>query len=75
MSPVLAAALILVAAAVAAFGLRGRLRRWRTVRRLKRAELEVADAVADGRLAPVTGETLLQHLEGLRRALADGRES
>jgi hypothetical protein len=75
MTPAVAAALILVAAAAAAVGLRGRLRRWRTVRRLKRAELEVEDAVADGRLARVTGETLLQHLEGLRRALAGGRGS
>ena len=70
-----AALVVVLAAAAAAIAWRGRLRQWRTVRRLKRAELEVADAVADGRLAPVTGETLLQHLEGLRRALADGRES
>ena len=75
MNPALAASLILVATVAAAFGLRGRLRRWRMVRRLKGAELEVADAVADGRLARVTGETLLQHLEGLRRAVADGQES
>lgn len=75
MNPALATSLILVATVAAAFGLRGRLRRWRMVRRLKGAELEVADAVADGRLARVTGETLLQHLEGLRRAVADGQES
>jgi len=48
------------------------LRRRRWVRRLERAEKGVAAAVADGRIASLTGEALLQHLEGLRRVAGGG---
>ncbi|MEJ2581102.1 MAG: hypothetical protein P8127_05595 [Acidobacteriota bacterium] len=48
--------------------LRGVVRRIRLVRRLERAEGRVEEAMADGRLATATGEALLQHLDGLRRA-------
>jgi hypothetical protein len=44
------------------------------LRRLDRAESVVADAMADGRLAIATGEALLQHLDGLRRACIRGGE-
>jgi hypothetical protein len=66
---------LLVALVVAAVdALLGPLRRRRTVRRLERAESEVAEAVEGGRLARPTGEALLQHLEGLRRSIVGGRE-
>ena len=65
----------LLAASVVAVvdALLGPLRRRRTVRQLERAEAEVTEALADGRLARITGEALLQHLEGLRRSIAGGR--
>jgi hypothetical protein len=44
------------------------LRRIRLARRLERAEGRVEEAMADGRLAAATGEALMQHLDGLRRA-------
>jgi hypothetical protein len=69
----MAAALLVAGAAAAAAVLRAPLRRWLTVRRLERAESEVAEAVEGGRLARATGEALLQHLEGLRRSIAGGR--
>ena len=49
--------------------------RWRRRRRLTRlmaAAAEVGAAVSDGRLPRSTGEALLQHLEGLRKACAGG---
>lgn len=75
MNAALTALLVIGAAASAAAALRGAVRRWRTVRRLERVETEVAAAVAEGRLGRPTGEALLQHLEGLRRSIAGGRES
>jgi hypothetical protein len=60
--------------AVGAVVLRGLMRRLKLLRRLDRAESVVADAMADGRLAIATGEALLQHLDGLRRACIRGGE-
>ena len=48
--------------------LAGLVRRIRLARRLERAESRVEEAIADGRLTTATGEALLQHLDGLRRA-------
>ena len=62
------------AVAVGALVFRGLVRRLRLLRRLERAESVVADAMADGRLATSTGEALLQHLDGLRRACVRGGE-
>jgi type II secretory pathway pseudopilin PulG len=62
---------VLVAGAVAA---RSPLRRARRLRALRRAEETIEGAIADGRLGTATGEAVLQHLEGLRRACADGEE-
>jgi len=48
---------------------------WRRRRRLLRllaSAAEVKAAVLDGRLPQSTGEALLQHLEGLRKACAGG---
>ena len=48
---------------------------WRRRRRLSRlvaAAAEVEAAVSGGRLPQSTGEALLQHLEGLRRACPGG---
>jgi hypothetical protein len=50
------------------------LRRLRRLRRLERAQAAVAEAMADGRLTAATGEVLLQHLDGLRRACVRVRE-
>ncbi|MFV2072442.1 MAG: hypothetical protein ACC742_07285 [Thermoanaerobaculales bacterium] len=50
---------------------------WRRRRRLSRllaAAVEVEAAVSDGRLPRSTGEALLQHLEGLRKACAGDRK-
>jgi hypothetical protein len=49
------------------------VRRFRRLRRLEKATGEVSRAMADGRLAAATGEALLQHLDGLRRACSRGR--
>ena len=62
------------AVALGALVFRGVFRRLRLLRRLDRAESVVANAMADGRLATSTGEALLQHLEGLRRACVRGGE-
>ncbi len=66
----------LLAALVVAAGaaLLGPLRRRRALSQLESAGSEVAAAVEGGRLAHPTGEALLQHLEGLRRTVAGGRE-
>jgi HAMP domain-containing protein len=50
------------------------VRRYRRLRRLERATGDVSRGMADGRLAAETGEALLQHLDGLRRACSRGRE-
>jgi hypothetical protein len=50
------------------------VRRFRRLHRLERATGAVSRAMADGRLAAGTGEALLQHLYGLRRACSWGRE-
>ena len=67
-------AVALVALVVIAPVLRGLVRRFRRIRRLERAARAVSGAMADGRLAAITGEALLQHLDGLRRACSRGRE-
>ena len=59
--------LILAAVGLTAMSARVILRRRRRVHRLETSEAGVAKAVADGRLPRATGESLLQHLEGLRR--------
>ena len=64
----LTVALVSVALALAGALLCGLVRRHRRLRRLDRAEARVAEGMADGRLAAATGEALLQHLDGLRRA-------
>lgn len=68
------ASLLAALVVATATALLGPLRRRRALRQLGSAESEVAEAVADGRLARSTGEALLQHLEGLRRSIAGGRE-
>jgi hypothetical protein len=68
---VVAVGALLVAGAVAA---RMLVRRARRLRSIRRAEGMIEGAVADGRLGTATGEAVLQHLEGLRRACADGEE-
>ena len=67
-------ALSSVALVILALVLRGLVRRFRRLRRLERAEVGVAEAMADGRLSATTGEALLQHLDGLRRACVRGGE-
>jgi type II secretory pathway pseudopilin PulG len=66
-------AMVLVAI-VAGFAVRWLVRRYRRLRRLEKATGAVSRAMADGRLAAGTGEALLQHLDGLRRACSRGRE-
>lgn len=70
----LVVAIVLVAMMVAALVLRGLVRRLRRIRRLEGATAGVSRAMADGRLAATTGEALMQHLDGLRRACSRGRE-
>lgn len=70
----LVVALVLVAMVVGLLVLRWLVRRFRRLHRLDRAALGVSRAMADGRLATGTGEALLQHLDGLRRACSRGRE-
>lgn len=70
----LVVALSSVAMVIFALVLRGLVRRFRRLRRLERAEAGVAEAMADGRLSATTGEALLQHLDGLRRACIRGGE-
>ena len=72
MKTALLMAIALAAVVVGALIVRGLIRRLRLLRRLDRAEGEVAEAMADGRLATPTGEALLQHLDGLRRACVRG---
>ena len=67
-------AMVLVAMVVGTLVLRSLVRRFRRIRRLERATAGVSRAVADGRLAAITGEALMQHLDGLRRACSRGRE-
>ncbi|MGD9253435.1 MAG: hypothetical protein PVG92_05835 [Holophagae bacterium] len=74
MKMALLAAIVVVAVVVVALVSRGLVRRLRLLRRLDRAEGAVAEAMADGRLATPTGEALLQHLDGLRRACVWGGE-
>ena len=69
----LVVAMVLVAI-VLGLALRWFVRRFRRLRRLERATGAVSMAMADGRLAAGTGEALLQHLDGLRRACSWGRE-
>ncbi len=70
----LVVALSSVAMVIGALILRGLVRRFRRLRRLERAETGVVEAMADGRLSAATGEALLQHLDGLRRACVRGGE-
>jgi hypothetical protein len=74
MKTALLVAVVVVVAVVGALIARGLIKRLRLVRRLDRAEGVVAEAMADGRLATPTGEALLQHLDGLRRACVRGGE-
>jgi hypothetical protein len=74
MKTALLMAIAVAAVVVGALIARGLIRRLRLLRRLDRAEGEVAEAMADGRLATPTGEALLQHLDGLRRACVRGGE-
>jgi hypothetical protein len=67
-------AMVLVAMVLGAIVLRKLARRFRRIRRLKGAAAGVSRAMADGRLAATTGEALMQHLDGLRRACSRGRE-
>jgi len=69
----LVVAMVLVAM-VAGLAFRWFVRRFRRLRRLEGATGAVSRAMADGRLAAGTGEALLQHLDGLRRACSRGRE-
>lgn len=71
---VLVTATVVVAVVAGLLLLRGLARRFRRLRRLDRAWADVIEAMADGRLAAATGEALLQHLEGLRRACIRVRE-
>lgn len=70
----LIAAMVLVAMLVAVLALRWLARRYRRLGRLEGAAVGVSRAMADGRLTATTGEALLQHLDGLRRACSRGRE-
>jgi len=67
-------AMALVAMVVGALVLRRLVRRSRRIRRLERAAAAASGAMADGRLAAITGEALMQHLDGLRRACSRGWE-
>jgi len=70
----LVVAVVLVAVVVGVLAFRWLVRRFRRLRRLDRATVGVSRAMDDGRLAAATGEALLQHLDGLRRACSRGRE-
>jgi hypothetical protein len=74
MNTALLGAIVMVVVGIGTLIARGLFRRIRLLRRLDRAEAVVAEAIADGRLATSSGEALLQHLEGLRRALVRGGE-
>lgn len=67
-------AMVLVAMVVGALVLLWLVRRFRRLRRLERATVGVSRAMDDGLLTAATGEALLQHLDGLRRACSRGRE-
>jgi hypothetical protein len=64
--------MLVVVVAVGGAFVRLAIRRYRRIRSLERAETSVAAAVADGRMSTVTGQALLQHLEGLRRVSRAG---
>jgi len=68
---VVATVLVLI---VGGFTFRWLVRRFRRLHRLERATMGVSGAIADGRISTTTGEALLQHLDGLRRACSWGRE-
>jgi len=70
----LVVAIVLVTMVVGALVLRRLVRRFRRIRRLERATAGVTGAMADGRLSAISGEALLQHLDGLLRACSRGRE-
>ena len=70
----LVVAMVLVAVVVGVLAFHWLVRRFRRLRRLDRATVGVSRAMDDGRLAAATGEALLQHLDGLRRACSRGRE-
>ena len=70
----LVVAMVSVAIVIGVLVLHGLVPRNRLLPRLERAEAGVAEAKADGRLSAVTGEALLQHLEGLRKACVRGEE-
>jgi hypothetical protein len=74
MTTALVVAGLSAAVAAGALVLRGIVRRLRLMRRLDRAASAIADAMADGRLSTASGEALLQHLDGLRRACVRGGE-
>lgn len=74
MKTALLVAIAMVVVGIGALIARGLFRRMRLLRRLDRAEAVVAEAIADGRLATSSGEALLQHLDGLRRACVRGGE-
>ncbi len=67
-------AMVVVAHLLGALVLRWLVRRFRRIRRLECATVSISRAMADGRLAATTGEALMQHLDGLRRACSRGRE-
>ncbi len=68
----LVVAMVMVAMVVGTLILRWFVRRFRRLRRLGRATVGVSRAMDDGRLTAATGEALLQHLDGLRRACSRG---
>jgi hypothetical protein len=74
MKTALLVAIAMVVVGICALIARGLFRRIRLLRRLDRAEAVVAEAIADGRLTTSSGEALLQHLDGLRRACVRGGE-
>ena len=65
---------VVLVAMVVGLAFRWFVRRFRRLRRLERATVGVSRAMDDGRLTAATGEALLQHLDGLRRACSRGRE-
>ena len=66
----LIAVLAITVVVTALFIVRAAVRRYRRLHRIELAERRVSEAMADGRLAKASGEALLQHLDGLRRACA-----
>jgi Flp pilus assembly protein TadB len=74
MTTELVVGVVLGAVVIGLLVLRWLVRRYRRLRRLDRAVVDVSLAMDDGRLAATSGEALLQHLDGLRRACSLGRE-